>query len=190
MIQLTGLSGAGKSTISAEIKILLQLSGIPVEIIDGDVYRKTICNDLGFSKEDRCENIRRLGEVASRFCEENRIAILAVINPYESARHALKEKYNAKTVYVDCDLITLVARDTKGLYHRALLADDDPNKLFNLTGVNDHYDIPTAPDLRLQTHLNSLQECTLKLFDFIMHHLKSDDGSPVAQLSDTFQYHS
>src|SRR5688572_24134009 len=100
IIQLTGLSGAGKSTLAEGVKSLLEKQSLKIEIIDGDVYRKTLCKDLGFSKEDRIENIRRLGKAAWSFKEQADIIMIAAINPFEAIRNELKEKYGAKTVLI------------------------------------------------------------------------------------------
>src|SRR5439155_23541254 len=119
------LSGAGKTTLARSVKTSLEKEGLPVEIIDGDNYRKTICKDLGFSREDRMENIRRLGSLADSFVQQQRIAIIAAINPYEEVRRELEQKYGARTVWIYCPLKVLIERDTKGLYKRAFLPDDD-----------------------------------------------------------------
>jgi len=167
-IQLTGLSGAGKTTISNHVKFKLELDGLLVEIVDGDIYRKTICKDLGFSKADRCENIRRLGALAYTLCQNNIITILSVINPFEEIRNELKEKYNVKTVYIDCDLSTLLSRDTKGLYKRALLENNHPDKISNLTGINDIYEAPKHPDLIIKTFDENIEQSVEKLYKFIL----------------------
>jgi adenylylsulfate kinase len=172
LIQLTGLSGAGKTTLSQAVKVLLEKQSLLTEIIDGDVYRKTICSDLGFSKEDRCENIRRLGAIAGSFSKKNIIAIIAAINPFESARNELKEKYAAKTIWIKCDVNILYDRDTKGLYKRTLLPDGHPDKLSNLTGVNDIYEAPVSPDLIIDTGTGTMQSCATALYDFITAQLR------------------
>ncbi|MBB5440696.1 adenylylsulfate kinase [Pedobacter sp. AK017] len=171
IIQFTGLSGAGKTTIANLVKQQLNLSDIPVQIIDGDHYRKTICSDLGFSKEDRAENIRRLGKVAHEFSKQNIITILSAINPYEEIRQELTTKYRAKTVFIDCDLKTLLQRDTKGLYQRAYLPNGHPNKLHCLTGVNDPYEVPLQFDLILQTYKEGPATSSAKLCQFIMNNI-------------------
>jgi adenylylsulfate kinase len=94
IIQLTGLSGSGKSTLSDYVKQKLEERDLRVEIIDGDTYRKTLCRDLGFSKGDRCENIRRLGQAAFAFTGSRDVAIIAAISPFEEVRIELKEKLN------------------------------------------------------------------------------------------------
>src|SRR5688572_17276822 len=137
IIQLTGLSGAGKTTLVEGVKSLLEKQSLNAVIIDGDAYRKTLCKDLGFSKEDRMENVRRLGKAAWSFKDQADIIMIAAINPFEAIRNELTNKYGAKTVWIKCDLPVLIKRDTKGLYRRALLHDDHRDKIFNLTGVND-----------------------------------------------------
>ena len=168
IIQLCGLSGAGKTTISAHLQSKAAIHGIPVEIIDGDDYRRMLCRDLGFSKEDRCENIRRLGFVASRLAAYGVISIICAINPYDAIRKELKRLYQqVMTVYVDCPLEDLIVRDTKGLYKRAFLPDNHPDKLHNLTGVNDPFEAPAAPDLHLQTNVKTIDACVQELWGLI-----------------------
>lgn len=171
LLQFTGLSGAGKSTIAKYAKEILDRPGIPVIIVDGDEYRKTLCADLGFSKEDRSENIRRLGAVANTFCNEGNITIIAAINPYEEVRNELKQKYNAKTIWIRCNMDTLLERDTKGLYKKALLAEGHPDKITNLTGVNDPYEEPASADLVIDTSALSTGAATTLLIDFIIDHI-------------------
>ena len=167
IIQLTGLSGAGKSTLAEKVKPLLEERSCRTEIIDGDAYRKTINKDLGFSKEDRMENIRRLGKAAKDFEGSKDVIIIAAINPFESVRNELKEIYNAKTVWINCDINTLLKRDPKGLYHRAFLPDEHPDKLYNLSGVNDPYEPPAKPDHVIDTGIETVDDSVKKLFLFI-----------------------
>jgi adenylylsulfate kinase len=170
LIQLTGLSGAGKTTVAIETKSRWLIPDIPFIIIDGDVYRKTISRDLGFSREDRCENIRRLGKIAFD-AAINGIAIIAAINPYHSIRQELKNKYQAKTVWIHCPMEELHSRDTKGLYHRALLPDGDAGKVYNLSGVNDPYEAPEDADLVIHTDKETVDESAGKLLHFILHNM-------------------
>ncbi len=104
IIQLTGLSGAGKTTLATGAKSLLEKHDLTIEIIDGDVYRKTLCRDLGFSGEDRIENIRRLGKAAWAFKDRADIILIAAINPFEAFRNELKEMYGVKTAWIKCDM--------------------------------------------------------------------------------------
>lgn len=103
-IQMTGLSGAGKTTLAKEVGASLQAKGFKVEIIDGDEYRTGLCNDLGFSKEDRNTNIRRLGFVGKVLSRNNVITIMSAINPYDNIRKELEETCGAKTVFIKCPI--------------------------------------------------------------------------------------
>lgn len=174
LIQLTGLSGSGKSTIANGVKKLLEKDNYKVEVVDGDVYRKALCPDLGFSKEDRNENIRRLGFVANRLATNGVIAILAAINPYEKSRQELTSYgSHVKTVWINCEVETLIKRDTKQLYKKAFLPENHPEKINNLTGVNDPYEIPINPDLRINTHLEPEQESIEILYSFILEEIQT-----------------
>gem|GEM_PF-774937 len=168
IIQFCGLSGSGKSTIAQRTAALLMQQGHRVEILDGDEYRKVLCADLGFSKEDRNTNIRRLAFVASRLSAHGVITIICAINPYEGIRNEVATTYpDVKTIFIDCDLQTLLNRDTKGLYHKALLPDTHPDKIRNLTGINDPFDIPHAPDLQLNTATETEEESVARLMHFL-----------------------
>jgi adenylylsulfate kinase len=170
IVQLCGLSGAGKSTISRIVKNKLIKDGYLAEMIDGDEYRRVLCRDLGFSKEDRNENIRRLAFVANKLSSNGIIVLISAINPYQEIRNEVAQCYkNVKTVFIDCSIENLIKRDTKGLYARALLPDDHPDKVFNLTGVNDNFDIPLNPDLYINTGILSIKESTCKLYDFVVN---------------------
>lgn len=169
LFQMTGLSGAGKSSIANLLKARILAMNQKVEIIDGDEFRKTLCSDLGFSKKDRIENIKRLGFVANLLSRNEIIAIIAAINPYNVARNELKSLYNAKLIYVKCDVETLQKRDTKGLYKRAFLPENHPDKIHNLTGVNDTFEIPESPELVIDTSDENLEYSLEKVLDFILN---------------------
>ena len=173
LIQLTGLSGAGKTAIANSVKrwMAIHHKQLTVEIIDADEYRKTICKDLGFSKSDRIENIQRLGKAAMAFSANGSIAIIAAINPYAVARAELKKQYNAKTVWIKCPVAELIKRDTKGLYGRAMLAAGNTQKINNLTGINDPYEPPEGADLVINTDLEDLETSVLRLAHFILQQL-------------------
>lgn len=171
IIQLTGLSGAGKTTISNYVKNKLGERGQRVEIIDGDRYRKTLCADLGFSRGDRCENIRRLAKAAMSFSDSRDVAIIAAINPFEEIREELRKNYDIKTVWINCNVDVLIKRDTKGLYKRALLPEDHPDKLHNLTGINDSYDQPQNCDMVINTHSESTEQSGDALCSFILENI-------------------
>jgi adenylylsulfate kinase len=172
LIQLFGLSGAGKTTLAQAVKSELLHRNLKVEIIDGDEYRKVICKDLSFSKDDRMENIRRLGFIGNILARNGVIAILSAINPYEAVREELKNKYkNVYTIWLECPVDELIKRDTKGLYYRALLPGNNPDKINNLTGINDTFELPVNPDLVINTHENDLNEAKSKLLNFIYNKL-------------------
>lgn len=173
LIQLTGLSGAGKTTIANMVKASLEAGDIAVKIIDGDEYRKTLCKDLGFSKEDRHENIRRLGKAADDFSHQGYVSIISAINPYEEIRQELKKLYKAKTIWINCPITQLIQRDTKGLYHKAMLPDNNPLKIHNLSGINDTYEIPVSADLIINTESETPDESARHLTDFILKLVKS-----------------
>jgi len=178
IIQLCGLSGSGKSTLSGMVRKKLEDYDIPAEIIDGDDYRRALCRDLGFSKADRCENIRRLGFVASKLSAHGIIAIISAINPYNEIRAELCSSYkNVQTVFIDCPVTSLIKRDTKGLYAKALLPADHPDKINNLTGINDPFDIPANPDLYINTGKKRKDACAEELFSFILQHLSAEAGA-------------
>jgi adenylylsulfate kinase len=171
LIQLTGLPGAGKTTLSQLVKEKLQRQGRAIEILDGDALRKTLNRDLGFSKADRQENIRRLGALGHSLVLQEIIVIIAAINPYDEIRKELAENYGAKTVWISCALEILIKRDPKGLYKRALLPNDHPEKIFNFTGINDVYEEPVSADLIIDTGKNSVDTCSNFLLQFILGHL-------------------
>jgi adenylylsulfate kinase len=167
-----GLSGAGKTTLAKNVAIELVELGIKIEIIDGDEYRQEICKDLGFSKEDRYENIRRLGFIASRFSAQGIVTVVSAINPYDDVRRELADKYdNVHIVHVDCPVNKLINRDTKGLYKRALLPDGHPDKLLNLTGINDQFDAPYDADFYINTSKNTIQQSTSMLLYYVLNNL-------------------
>jgi len=162
------MSGAGKTTLAEHTKNNLTLLGVPVEIIDADEYRKFIIKDLGFSKNDRCENIRRLAFIANKFSKHNITTIICAINPYEEIRQEIKKKYdNVKTVFINCEINELIKRDTKGLYKKALLPETHTDKIHNLTGINDPFEIPEKPDLIIDTSKDDVIKSTESLVQFI-----------------------
>ena len=175
LLQLTGLSGAGKTTLACAVQQHLLPLGFKVELIDGDVYRQTLCRDLGFSKADRVENIRRLGFVGLQMMRHEVIVLLAAINPYETARAQLAaQSPNVKTIYVACPIPVLTERDTKGLYRRAALPPDDPQHVAHFTGVSDPYEVPLQPDLTIDTSQETIENATQRIIDFILKQIKTD----------------
>jgi adenylylsulfate kinase len=171
VIQMTGLSGAGKSTIAERLLSRLQQASVLAEVMDADLYRQTLNKDLGFSAEDRKENMRRLGQLAAEKATDGRVVIIAAINPFEEIRRELKEKYNAYLVWISCSTTVLIERDTKGLYKRALLPEGHPDKISNLTGINHPFDVPADPDLVIPTDQQSVEASVEQAFRFILSRL-------------------
>ena len=171
-IQMTGLSGAGKSTIAKNVQKNLMKKGFRVEVIDGDEYREGLCKDLGFSKEDRNTNIRRLGFVGKVLARNDVITIMSAINPYEEVRKEIRQlSRKVKTVFIDCDIEELKRRDTKGLYAKALLPDGDPHKIHNFTGISDPFDAPFVCDLTINTTSEEEKKSVDKLEKFILRNI-------------------
>jgi adenylyl-sulfate kinase len=156
----TGLSGAGKSTISQIIYRKLKEAGAKVEILDGDVVRTHLSKGLGFSKEDRDTNIRRIGFVCELLSRNGVIAIGAAISPYREIRDELRAKIeNFVEVYVYCPLEVLIQRDAKGLYKRALAGE-----ISQFTGVSDPYEPPLNPEVILDTSRETPEESAGKVW--------------------------
>ena len=150
----TGLSGAGKSTISGLLEERLRSLGARVEVLDGDVVRTYLSKGLGFSKEDRDENIRRIGFVCELLSRNGVIAIAAAISPYRAVREEVRARIaNFVEVYVECPIEVLAERDVKGLYKRALAGE-----IGQFTGVSDPYEPPLAPEVTVNSSKETPQE--------------------------------
>src|SRR5438034_3661165 len=147
-IWFTGLSGSGKSTIAELVEAELKRRGQGVEILDGDVVRTHLSKGLGFSKEDRDENIRRIGFVCNLLSKHGVFAIAAAISPYREIRDEVRAAAAGKflEVYVECPLEECARRDVKGLYARAMAGE-----IPNFTGVSDPYEPPLDPEVTLRT---------------------------------------
>ena len=158
MIWLTGLSGAGKSTIAGQLVPELERRGRLVESLDGDVVRTHLSAGLGFSKEDRDTNIHRIGWVASRIARAGGVVVVSAISPYEGARRFARQLVEAHApfvlVHVATSLDECARRDTKGLYEKAFAGE-----LREFTGVDDPYEEPVDPELRLHTEGRTPDEC-------------------------------
>jgi bifunctional enzyme CysN/CysC len=148
-VWFTGLSGSGKSTVAVAVERALVAAGRPAYLLDGDNLRHGLNADLGFSAEDRTENIRRVGEVARLFADAGVVALVPVISPYRADRSRARSIHEALglpfvEVFVDTPLALCEARDPKGLYARARAGE-----ITGFTGIDDPYEAPSAPDLRL-----------------------------------------
>ena len=149
MVWLTGLSGAGKSTLATAVEAALIRAGHAACVLDGDNLRHGLNADLGFSPEDRRENIRRAGEVAALFADAGLIVIAAFISPYRAGREAAREAIGAARfleVFLDAPLAVCERRDPKGLYRRARAGE-----IAEFTGISAPYEPPEAPALTLDT---------------------------------------
>ena len=146
-IWFTGMSGAGKSTISSLLEQRVRELGAKVEVLDGDVVRTHLSKELGFSKEDRDENIRRIGFVCELLSRNGVIAIAAAISPYRALREEVRARIpNFVEVYVECPVEVLAERDVKGLYRKALAGE-----IPNFTGVTDPYEPPAAAEVTVHS---------------------------------------
>ena len=171
LVQLTGLSGAGKSTIADMVAKKLSMLNIPVEVIDGDIYRNSVINrGLGFSIDDRKTNLKRLFHIGTILLKHDIIVIIAAINPFEELRKQFATTSNRiKTVWIDCDMVTLIKRDTKGLYKRAILQDGSTEKISDFTGISSPYENPVHPDLIINTSQQTVAESVESLYLFIQN---------------------
>ena len=156
----TGLSGAGKSTLSNLIAQRLQNMGAKVEVLDGDVVRTHLSKGLGFSKEDRDENIRRIGFVCEMLSRHGVIAIAAAISPYRSVRDEVRGRIrNFVEVHMECPVEVLSKRDVKGLYKKALAGE-----VKHFTGVSDPYEPPLSPEVRIDSSSETPEESVEKIW--------------------------
>jgi adenylyl-sulfate kinase len=166
-IWLTGLPGAGKSTISDHVSALFEEAGQATYILDGDKLRTGLNADLGFDREAREENVRRVGEVARLFTDAGMVTIVALISPYAADRERVREIHEAGNnpffeIHIATPLDECQERDPKGLY-----AKSAKGEVKGLTGVDDPYDIPDAPDLRIVTSGRTPKESATELYEFI-----------------------
>jgi len=159
-IWFTGLSGAGKSTLSEIVESRLRARGRKVEILDGDVVRTHLSKGLGFSREDRDTNIKRIAFVCGLLTRNGVVCISAAISPYREAREwARNEIKNFVEVYVKCPIEVCRQRDVKGLYKLV-----DEGKIKGFTGVDDPYEEPEHPELVIETDKESVEESVARIF--------------------------
>ncbi len=163
----TGLSGSGKSTLTDLLHEEFQRRGYKVEVLDGDIVRTNLSKGLGFSKEDRDTNIRRIGFVCDLLSRNGVIAISAAISPYRAVRHDVRELIESNgsgfvEVFTRCSLDELVRRDVKGLYRKALAGE-----IQNFTGVSDPYEEPENPEVLIESDSESAQQGFAKVIAFL-----------------------
>lgn len=160
----TGLPQSGKTTIANKVSEILKEKGLNIERLDGNTIRQNLSKDLGFSKEDRDENIRRVGSLAKLFIQRGNIVIASFISPYKNQRQELKERIpNFIEVFVNCPLEICEKRDKGGLYQKA-----KEGKIQNFTGISDPYEKPENPKIELQTDKESIEDCTDKIIKFLI----------------------
>ena len=158
---LTGMSGAGKSTLARHVERELRTRQLRVEVLDGDIIRENLSKGLGFSKEDRDTNIRRIGFVSNLLSRNGVIVIVAAISPYRSVRNevrALHGQVPFVEVFVDCPVDILARRDVKGLYEKALRGE-----IANFTGISDPYEQPTNPEIVVRTDTETERESAARI---------------------------
>lgn len=165
-IWFTGLSGAGKTTISRLIEKELKEKKIQVELLDGDKVRQHLTSDLTFSKEDRKKNIERVSYIAKLLTRNNIVVLASFISPYEQIREYCRQEIGSFIeVYVKCSLEECIRRDVKGLYKKALNGE-----IHNFTGISDPFEEPKTPDLILETEKEAAHESASKVINYLRHH--------------------
>jgi adenylyl-sulfate kinase len=167
ILWFTGLSGAGKSTLSEGLLQEFRSRGYKVELLDGDEVRTHLSKGLGFSKEDRDTNIRRIGYVARLLSRNGVIAITAAISPYREIRDEIRRLAEENgvpfvEVYANASLEALIQRDVKGLYKKALAGE-----IANFTGVSDPYEPPLRPEIEVRTDLETVEESRNKILRYL-----------------------
>lgn len=161
---LTGLSGSGKTTLANHLSTQLQQNGLKVEVLDGDVIRNNINQNLGFSKKDRFTNLKLVTFVAKLLTRNDIIVIASFISPYTEMRsHSRNEIDNFIEVYVKCPLEVLIKRDTKGLYKKALVGE-----IANFTGISDPYEEPSNPEIIIETNKETVKESTEQIITWLI----------------------
>jgi adenylylsulfate kinase len=166
-VWFTGLSGAGKTTISRYVQMELAMRDLDVEVLDGDVVRTHLCKDLGFSEADRKENIRRIAHVAQMLTRHGKIVLVAAISPYRTGREEARSIIgNFIEVYVNAPLSVCEQRDPKGLYHKARIG-----MIHGFTGIDDPYEAPLSPDVECLTATESPQESSAKVLAAVLQFL-------------------
>ncbi|NJO40375.1 MAG: adenylyl-sulfate kinase [Cyanobacteria bacterium CRU_2_1] len=158
-VWFTGLSGAGKTTIRMAVEQELRSQGYKVEVLDGDIVRQNLTKGLGFSKDDRDENIRRIGFVAHLLTRNDVIVLVSAISPYRTIRDEVRQKIgNFIEVYVNAPLEVCEQRDVKGLYKKARAGE-----IKQFTGIDDPYEPPISPEVECKTDRETLEDCTAQV---------------------------
>jgi len=165
ILWFTGLSGAGKSTLANEVEALMHEKSKRTYVLDGDNIRQGLCGDLGFSDEDRVENIRRIGEVAKILVDAGTLTLTAFISPFKADRQRARDlvpEGDFIEVYCRCDLSVCEERDVKGLYKKARAGE-----IPEFTGISSPYEEPENAELVVDTDKYNLQECAEQVIDYL-----------------------
>jgi adenylylsulfate kinase len=158
-IWFTGLSGSGKSTIARALEAQIRELGCKMEVLDGDIVRTNLTKGLGFSKEDRDENIRRIGFVSHLLTRNGVIVLVSAISPYRDIRDEVRDRVgDFMEVFVDAPLDVCEERDVKGLYKRARAGE-----IKQFTGIDDPYEAPLNPEVHCETHQETLEQSVAKV---------------------------
>ncbi|KID54564.1 adenylylsulfate kinase [Pseudoalteromonas luteoviolacea] len=165
ILWFTGFSGSGKSTVANALESALHQSGVHTYLLDGDNVRHGLCKDLGFSDTDRIENIRRVGELSKLMVDAGLIVLTAFISPFQAERDMVRdlvEDGEFIEVFLDTPLEVCEQRDPKGLYKKARAGE-----IKHFTGIDSEYQPPVAPEIRLNTGENSLEQSVQQLVDYL-----------------------
>jgi len=165
ILWFTGLSGSGKTTLSIALEQALFQRNVLVTILDGDVVRSGLNQDLGFSAKDRKENIRRIGEVAKLLADQAFLVIVAFISPFRQDRDLIRQSVEDDRfieAFIDCPLQVCEERDTKGLYKKARNGE-----ISDFTGISSPYEPPTSPEIHIKTSEHSVEECVGQIIQYL-----------------------
>ena len=169
VLWFTGLSASGKSTLAIEVEKRLFARGYFSYVLDGDNVRHGLNGDLGFTPEDRMENIRRVGEVAKLFAESGALVVTAFISPYQADRDRVRDLVTRARdfveVFVSCPVEVCEARDPKGLYKKARAGE-----IPNFTGIDAPYEAPEAAELTIETNVHDVETCAEQVLEFLRDH--------------------
>lgn len=175
-VWFTGLPSAGKTTLSHHLGTLLARAALEVEVLDGDLVRTNLCRELGFSKEDREENVRRIGFVAGLLARHGVIVLVSAIAPYRAIREELRERLGSFVeVYVDAPLNVCESRDVKGHYRRARQGE-----IKGFTGIDSPYEPPLRAEVECHTDSETVEESTAKVLDFLKARYSNIVAAPAA----------
>ncbi|MFJ7753791.1 adenylyl-sulfate kinase [Peribacillus muralis] len=166
ILWFTGLSGSGKSTIANMVEAKLHAKGVSTYILDGDNLRNGLNEDLGFSVDDRKENIRRIGEVSKIFVDSGIVVLATFISPYANDREDVRKKVKSDEfieIYVKCPIEACEERDPKGLYKKARIGE-----ITDFTGVSAPYEEPENPEIIIETSENTIEECVQQIINYLV----------------------